>query len=110
MLMPFGIAYTLAQTPQISGKLKEVRVVGTTEANLIKAIIRSRPNTDVSQINLESERNLVLTLGIFSEVTVRLEDQPQGPVLVIEVEENPRINTPVTANGTFVVVAVLYGA
>ncbi|MCA9835390.1 MAG: BamA/TamA family outer membrane protein [Trueperaceae bacterium] len=97
--MPFGIAYTLAQTPQISGKLKEVRVVGTTEANLIKAIIRSRPNTDVSQINLESERNLVLTLGIFSEVTVRLEDQPQGPVLVIEVEENPRINS-VTVEGS----------
>ena len=93
IVMSLGLAFSLAQSPQISGNLKEVRVIGTQESNLVKAIIRSRVNTDVSQINLESERNLVLQLGIFSEVTVRLEDQPAGPLLLIEVRENPRIHS-----------------
>lgn len=86
-------SYSLAQNPQITGRLSEVRVTGTNDKNLVQAIIRSRVNTDVSQINLESERNLILQLGIFSEVTVRLESQPSGPILVITVKENPRINS-----------------
>ncbi len=100
--MSFCLPLSLAQNPQISGKLQEVRVIGTQEGNLVKAIIRARANTDVAQINLESERNLVLQLGIFSEVTVRLEDQPSGPILVIEVKENPRISS-VSVEGSSII-------
>ena len=96
-----GLAFTqllgssvLAQSSNISGVLSEVRVEGTAvqgNENLIKTVIRSRPGTPASQISLESERNLILTLGLFSEVTVRLEEQPRGPVLVVRVRENPRV-------------------
>lgn len=105
-----GLAFTqaflgssaLAQTPNLSGVLSEVRVEGTDvqgNENLIKTAIRSRPGTPVSQISLESERNLILTLGLFSEVTVRLEEQPRGPVLVVEVRENPQVAS-VTIEGS----------
>lgn len=81
-----------AQLPTITGVLSEVRVEGSPDnARLITTVIRSRAGTPVTQINLESERNLVLSLGVFAEVSVRLEPQPTGPVLVIRVRENPRI-------------------
>lgn len=93
-----------AQAPEIRGALTDVRVQGTDQTNLVKTIIRSRINTNVSQINLESERNLVLQLGIFAEVTVKLEEQPSGPVLIIAVKENPRISS-VTIDGSSIITA-----
>ena len=87
----FCLSFSLAQST-ISGTLFDVRVEGSSEnETLIKTVIRSRKGTDVDQINLESERNLVLSLGLFSEVKVSLEAQPSGPILVIRVKENPRI-------------------
>ncbi len=88
----FASQLSLAQAPQLNGPLTEIRVTGTTQSNLVSTIIRSRVNTQVEQINLESERNLVLQLGIFSEVTVRLEEQPTGIIMLINVRENPRIS------------------
>ena len=90
------LSSTLAQAPTLSGGLADIRVEGTSDSTivtLIKTVIRSREGTDVSLINLESERNLVLSVGVFSEVTVRLEDQPDGPVMSIVVKENPRISS-----------------
>ena len=82
----------LAQTPTLSGSLEEVRIEGTsTNLDLIKTVLVSRPGIPVSQIDLEAERNQVLSLGYYSEVTASLEDRGGGPVLVIRVKEYPRI-------------------
>lgn len=76
----------------LQGKLAEVRVNGTTSyADIVRTIITSRVGTTVSTIDLEAERNRVYSLGTFESVTVRLESAPAGPVLVIDVKENPRI-------------------
>ncbi|MGL4608505.1 MAG: BamA/OMP85 family outer membrane protein [Trueperaceae bacterium] len=78
--------------PRLSGTLTEIRVEGSPQnEQLIKTYIRSRPGANVEGINLESERNLVYTLGLFSQVTVDLQSQPTGFVLLVRVRENPRI-------------------
>jgi outer membrane protein insertion porin family len=87
-----GCSLVFAQVPELSGTLFDVVVRGSAEyETLIKTVIRSRPGTPVSSIDLESERNLVLSLGTFSAVTVNLEEDNSGFILVIEVKENPRI-------------------
>lgn len=94
LLNGFLTGSVAAQAPSLSGVLSDVRVEGTDlqgNETLIKTQLRSRPGTPVSQISLEDERNLILTLGLFSEVTVSLEDQAQGPVLVVRVAENPQV-------------------
>jgi len=79
---------------EISGKLADIKIVGDTDNNtIIKALIKSRVGDDVSQIDLESERNLVLSIGLFKKVVVSLEKQDAGPILVIEVEPNPKIRS-----------------
>jgi outer membrane protein insertion porin family len=82
-----------SQVPNLSGTLSEIRIEGTDESNelLIKVRLRSREGTPVNSINLESERNLVYESGLFSQVTVELQSQPAGFVLLIRVRENPRI-------------------
>lgn len=83
---------TLAQTPTLSGPLEEVRVEGTSaNLDLIKTVLVSRPGVSVSQIDLEAERNQILSLGYYSEVSASLEDRGGGPVLIIRVKEYPRI-------------------
>lgn len=79
---------------EISGKLAEIKIVGDNDnATIIKALIRSRKGDDVESIDLESERNLVLSVGLFKKVVVSLEKQDLGPILVIEVEPNPKIGS-----------------
>jgi outer membrane protein insertion porin family len=80
------------QVPSLTGTLSEVRIEGTSDYELlVRTVIRSRPGTPVESINVESERNLVYQLGTFSQVSVNLESQPAGWVLVVRVRENPRI-------------------
>ncbi len=86
------MAWATAQVPNLQGTLTEIRVEGTTDYELlVKTVIRSRPGINVEGINLETERNLVYQLGTFSQVSVDLESQPAGFVMVIRVRENPRI-------------------
>jgi outer membrane protein insertion porin family len=81
-----------AQAPSLQGTLNEIRIEGTADYELlVKTVIRSRPGLSVEGINLETERNLVYQLGTFSQVSVDLESQPAGFVMVIRVRENPRI-------------------
>ena len=79
---------------EIKGNLAEIQIIGDKDnATIIKTLLHSRKGTDVESIDLESERNLVLSIGLFSKVVVRLEKQANGPVLVVEVEPNPRIGS-----------------
>jgi outer membrane protein assembly factor BamA len=81
-----------AQAPSLQGTLNEIRVEGTEDYELlVKTVIRSRPGITVEGINLETERNLVYQLGTFSQVSVDLESQPAGFVMLIRVRENPRV-------------------
>jgi outer membrane protein insertion porin family len=81
------------EVPRLTGTLSEIRIEGTDESNelLIKVRLRSREGTPVDSINLESERNLVYESGLFSQVTIELQPQPAGVVMVVRVRENPRI-------------------
>jgi outer membrane protein insertion porin family len=80
------------EVPSLTGTLSEIRVEGTTDYELlVRTVIRSRPGVNVDSINVETERNLVYNIGTFSQVSVNLESQPAGFVLVIRVRENPRI-------------------
>jgi outer membrane protein insertion porin family len=80
------------EVPKLTGTLAEIRVEGTTDYELlVKTVIRSRAGINVDSINVETERNLVLQLGTFSSVSVNLESQPAGFVMVVRVRENPRI-------------------
>jgi outer membrane protein insertion porin family len=93
-LTPFGLVPSVSaqEVPSLTGTLSEVRVEGTTDYELlVKTVIRSRPGVNVDSINVESERNLVLQLGTFSQVSVSLQSQPAGFVLLVSVRENPRI-------------------
>ena len=82
----------LAQSPQLTGSLQEIRIEGATDnEDLIRTFLVSRPGISVTQIDLEEERNLVYSLGYYSAVSVNLEDRGGGPVLIIRVEENPPI-------------------
>jgi outer membrane protein insertion porin family len=87
-----GCNVVFGQVPELSGTLSDLIVRGSAEyETLIKTVIRSRPGSPVSSIDLESERNLILSLGTFSAVTVNLEEDNSGFILVIEVRENPPI-------------------
>ena len=79
---------------EIKGELADIRIIGDKDnATIIKALIKSRKGDDVANIDLESERNLVLSVGLFKKVVVSLEKQDAGPILVIEVEANPKIKS-----------------
>ena len=72
--------------------MQEIRIEGaTSNEDLIRTFLVSRPGIPVSQVDLEQERNLVYSLGYYSAVSVNLEDRGSGPVLIVEVEENPLI-------------------
>ena len=69
-----------------------MRVEGTsTYADIVRTIITTRAGTDASSVDLEAERNRVYSLGTFESVSVDIEQAATGPVLVVRVEENPRI-------------------
>ena len=85
-------AWAAAQTDTGGGTLSEVRVEGTTSyADIVRVVLQSRAGRPVEDIDLEAERNRVYSLGTFSEVSVSLEESGEGPVLLVQVEENPLI-------------------
>ncbi|HEX7000999.1 MAG TPA: POTRA domain-containing protein [Trueperaceae bacterium] len=89
LLSPF---LTASAQPAATGRIVEVRVEGTTTyADIVRTIITTRAGTDAASIDLEAERNRVYSLGTFESVSVEIEQSSTGPVLVVRVEENPRI-------------------
>ncbi len=90
LVLLIGIGFS----QEIQGNLVEIKIVGDSDnATIIKALIKSRKGDNVADVNLESERNLVLSVGLFKKVVVSLEKQDVGPILVIEVEPNPKIGS-----------------
>ena len=92
LLFSFFVSVVLAQVPSVSGPLQEIRITGATDnEDLIRTFLVARPGVPAEQIDLETERNLVYSIGDFSAVTVSLEDRGSGPILFVNVVENPRI-------------------
>lgn len=88
----FFLPLAFAQSPSVSGPLREIRIQGATaNEDLIRTLLVSRPGTPAETIDLEAERNLVYSLGYYDEVSVDLEDRGGGPVLIVRVVENPLI-------------------
>ncbi|MDQ3459280.1 MAG: BamA/TamA family outer membrane protein [Deinococcota bacterium] len=77
-----------------SGALTEIRISGASPGNerLIAVSLEARRGTPVADIDLEAERSRVLELGLFAAVTVSAEDRGSGPILLVEVAENPGIS------------------
>ena len=76
-----------------NSRLVDVRVAGTSEAlmPLVEVNLTAREGTPVGSIDLEAERNRVLGMGTFAEVTIMIEDRGSGPELIVRVTENPKI-------------------
>lgn len=94
LLAALLVGAALAQAPAIRGPLREVRIEGATaNEDLIRTLLVSRPGTPAERVDLEAERNLVYSLGYYAEVSVNLEDRGSGPILVVRVKENPKIDS-----------------
>ena len=94
IMLGCGFVQAQTQPTEIRGNLSEVRILGVsdpTQERIIRASISARPGTPAARVNLEAERNLILSIGSFSEVSLSIEDRGQGPVLLIQVRENPPI-------------------
>ena len=99
LIAPLAAAQDTAAQPtptaqEVSGDLAEIRFEGIdndTTRSLVRVRLVARPGTPVERINLEAERNRILGLGTFSSVRLSLEPGDEGPVLVVQAEENPPI-------------------
>lgn len=87
------LAGPIVQAQGVSGNLSEIRVSGASESleRLIRINLSARVGTAVSNVNLEAERNRLLAMGTFSEVSLSIEERGVGPVMFVRVVENPRI-------------------
>lgn len=86
-----------------NSRLVDVRVAGTSEAlmPLVEVNLTAREGTPVGSIDLEAERNRVLGMGTFAEVTITIEDRGSGPELIVKVTENPKIGEIVVMGSSF---------
>jgi len=91
----------LAQT--VAGPLVDVQIIGASETNerLIRVNLVARPGTIAERIDLEAERNRLLAMGTFAEVSLGLEDRGRGAILVVRVRENPTIAEVVVEGSSF---------
>lgn len=91
----------LAQT--VAGPLVEVQIIGASETNerLIRVNLVARPGTLAERIDLEAERNRLLAMGTFAEVSLSLEDRGRGAILMVRVRENPTIAEVVVEGSSF---------
>ncbi len=89
LLAPGAVAQTV---PDVRGPLAAVEIRGATaNADIVRVIIAARPGTPAASIDLEAERNRIYGLGTYREVSLSLEPRASGPVLVIDLVENPRV-------------------
>ncbi len=86
-----------------NSRLVDVRVAGTSEAlmPLVEVNLTAREGTPVGSIDLEAERNRVLGMGTFAEVTITIEDRGSGPELIVRVTENPKIGEILVEGSSF---------
>lgn len=87
----------------VSGPLVDVQIIGASETNerLIRVNLVARPGTIAERIDLEAERNRLLAMGTFAEVSLGLEDRGRGAILVVRVRENPTIAEVVVEGSSF---------
>jgi outer membrane protein insertion porin family len=80
--------------PSRGAVVKDVRIEGTrrVEADAVKAAISSRPGTPYAAKKVDADLRAVMKLGMFSDVTVKMEGDPDAPVLVFEVVEKPTVS------------------
>ena len=73
----------------VSGPLVDVQIIGASETNerLIRVNLVARPGTIAERIDLEAERNRLLAMGTFAEVSLGLEDRGRGAILVVRVRD-----------------------
>ncbi len=91
LVVPLLLGSAFGQV-SVSGRVTEVRVEGTTNyADIVRTIITTRVGTPVEGLDLEAERSRIYSLGTFESVSLSLQPQTGGAVLVIRVSENPRI-------------------
>ncbi len=92
-----------AQNINPNSRLVDVSVAGTTQAltPLVEVNLTAREGTPVGSIDLEAERNRVLGMGTFAEVTITIEDRGSGPELIVRVTENPKIGEIVVEGSSF---------
>lgn len=83
---------TLQSFPE-GATLAAIRVEGASTSldSLIRVNLVSRAGVPVADIDLEAERNRVVSMGSFQEVSLSIEASAEGPVLFVRVEENPPI-------------------
>jgi len=99
----FASAQESTQNINPNSRLVDVRVAGTSEAlmPLVEVNLTAREGTPVGSIDLEAERNRVLGMGTFAEVTITIEDRGSGPELIVRVSENPKIGEIVIVGSSF---------
>ena len=90
-------------TVQSDEPLSEVRIEGASDLkrNLINVTLSARAGTPVSQLDLEGERDRLLSIGDFSEVSLDIEDRGGGPILFVRVVENPTIGEVAVEGSSF---------
>ncbi len=99
LFLILSLALTQAQTKDDDDdidtglKLVGIQVLGTSDtiASLVEINLNAREGTPIDVIDLETERNRVLSMGSFAEVSLRIENRDEGPILLVRVKENPRI-------------------
>ena len=101
-----------ALAEEVSGDLVDVRIEGVSETfreDLLRATISARPGIPATRVDLETERNRILGIGTFAQVSLSIEDRGQGPILFIRVRENPPIDD-VVIEGSSLPTEALKGA
>jgi outer membrane protein insertion porin family len=82
-----------AAQPARGATVKDVRVEGTrrVEPDAVKAAILTKAGRPYDPKRVDADVRAVMKLGLFSDVTVRMEGDPDAPVLVYEVVEKPTV-------------------
>jgi outer membrane protein insertion porin family len=80
--------------PDRGAIVKEVRVAGTrrVEPDAVKAAISTKAGRPWDPKRVDADVRAVMKLGLFSDVTVKMEGDPDAPVLVFEVVEKPTVS------------------
>lgn len=84
-------------------ELQDIVIVGadSTVEPLILIRLNARKGTRLSEINLDEERNNILDLGKFLQVSLTIEDRGSGPILLVAVRQNPAISEVVILDDAF---------
>lgn len=103
VILPYVVFTGGAVAQTVAGPLVDVQIIGASETNerLIRVNLVARPGTPAERIDLEAERNRLLAMGTFAEVSLSLEDRGRGPILVVRVRENPTIAEVVVEGSSF---------